>query len=97
VATKKPETQAEELKRLKVQYEKALKTHKNANTNWTAAREQTAKYQLSSDYGTGKKAKDTVKSQQAASNARLNQQEQRIEDLQKAIKLKKSKASNKGK
>lgn len=95
MATKKAETQKEELKRIKASYEKDLKTKKEASSkgltskSFTAARELQGRFGLKSDYGTGKKAKDTVKSQNAALNARLNQKEQRIEDLKKATKAKK--------
>ena len=95
MATQKAETQKAELKRLKASYEKDLKTKKEASAknlsakSFTAARELQGRFGLKSDYGTGKKAKDTVKSQDAALNARLNQKEQRIEDLKKATKAKK--------
>lgn len=95
MATKKAETQKEELKRLKASYEKDLKTKKEASSKgltskgFTAARALDRRFSLKSDYGTGQKVKDIVKSQDAALNARLNQKEQRIEDLKKAIKAKK--------
>ena len=96
MATKKAETQKEELKRLKSSYEKDLQTNKAASgkpstKSFTAAREKQKRFGLTSDYGTGKKAKDTVKSQNDAFNARLNQKEQRIEDLKKSISMGKKK------
>ena len=93
MATKKAETQKEELKRLKSSYEKDLQTKKAASgkpsvKSYTAAREIQRRFGLKSDYGTGKKAEDLVKSETDAFNARLNQKEQRIEDLKKSTQAK---------
>ena len=83
MVTKKRETRAEELTRLKKSYEKDAKTHKEASSSFPEAWKFQKKYQIKGDYTGQRTTKEVLKSRNDASNARLNQKEQRIEDLEK--------------